>query len=137
MPNLEDLRYARQRAGELWTEVPRAGFFKIQLVKGGAWVPAVIFRPCPIEMQSPRRWQWIDRWPALQAMRDADSFGGLRETCDPEQVWMYGCEIDQAEFRHWLKTRQHIRLHEPNAVDANPYRKIDLSRAAPIGPRPR
>ena len=29
---------------------PQPGFFRLRVHKGGPWTPAVIFRPCPLEM---------------------------------------------------------------------------------------
>lgn len=111
--------------------------FKCKLVKGAPWIPAIIFRPCPIEMFVDEPWNWYDRWPALQAARDVDSFGRFKEECDPYWVWTHGVEIDAKELRYWIETRQHIRLHEPDAADANPREKIDLNKMAPRGPRKR
>lgn len=116
----------------------RPGFFKIKFTKGGPWIPAVIYRPCPIEMDvDDNPWRWCDRWPQLHAMCNSDSFGHLLEEIDPYRVWVGGTEIELWEFQHWMAVRRHIRLYEPDAIDADPRRRIDLSKAAPRGPRPR
>ncbi len=131
------------------TDDPRPGFFKIQLLRpnqwiegvhyrtGSPWLPAAIWRPCPIEFVEGEFCQWVDRWYGLLAMRDADSFGRLREPCEVDWLWQRGVEIDMTEFQYWISVRQHIRLHDPDAMDADPRKRIDLSKAAPIGPRKR
>lgn len=80
-------------------------------------------------------WNWTDRWPHLQALRDVDAFGRLKEPCDPYWLWLHGTEIGTDEFRYWVKTRQHIKLHDPYAFDADARKRVDLSKAPPIGPR--
>lgn len=115
----------------------RPGYFKCQIVPRGAWVPAAIFRPCPIEFGEGGFVQPIDRFHPLQAARDADFRGRLKEACDPYWVWLNGTEIDVAEFQYWIATRVHVYLHEPGAVDANPRKAIDLSKAPMIRPRRR
>lgn len=113
----------------------RAGFFKLRLGKGTPLLPAAIWRPCPIEMPEDGAWQAIDRWTQLVAAYDSDSFGNWLTPCDPHFVWLRGKEIDYHECMYWLATRQHIRLHEPDAIDADPHKRIDLNIAPPIGPR--
>lgn len=115
----------------------RPGYFALQLVKRGPFLPAAIWRPCPIEMAVEEPWLWLDRWPLLQAAYEADAFGRLREPIDPYLLWQRGVEVPIEEFRYWIETRRHIRLHEPRAVDADPRQAIDLSKAAPRGPRKR
>lgn len=115
----------------------RPGFFKLQLVKGGPWIPAVIYRPCPLEMLETEVWQGIDRYAPLRAAMDSDSFGALKDEVDPYRVWVGGREIELWEFQHWMNVRRHIRLHEPDAFDADRMRKVDLSKAPPRRPRPR
>lgn len=115
----------------------RPGLFKVKIVKGAPWIPAVIYRPCPFEMFVDEPWNMLDRWPPLLAARDTDSFGRLKESCDPFWVWVHGEEISALEFKFWMDTRRHIKLHEPDAIDADPRRKIDLSQMAPRGPRKR
>lgn len=105
------------------------------MFKGAPWLPAVIYRPCPIEMQRDGGdWQWVDRWPILEALRDADVFGRPKDLCDPYWVWLNGREISHSEFVYWLETRRHIKLYEPDAPDADPTKKIDLNKMRPIGP---
>ena len=113
----------------------RPGFFQVQIVNDGPWIPAVIFRPCPIEFIEDGPWNWLDRWPRLDAARDCDIFGRLKEPCDPEWVWATGTEISYEDWKWRMATRQHIYMHEPNAIDANPKKKIDLTWAKPKGPR--
>lgn len=115
----------------------RAGFFKLRLVKNGPFIPAIIYRPCPIEMFVDAPWNWLDRWPRLAAKYDSDSFGRPKHDCEPIWVWKHGVEITVSEYRYWMDTRQHIRLYEPDAVDADPFTAIDLNKMAPRGPRKR
>lgn len=97
---------------------PEPGFFKIQLTSKGPWLPATIYRPCPIEMFIEEPWHWLDRWPQLAA-----NING--EDAEPEKVWVGGFKIDIEEWLYWYKTREHIRWYEPTAGDANPRKRID------------
>ena len=47
----------------------RPGFFKVQAVFNGPWLPACIWRPCPIEFHDDGAWQWLDRWHRLECRR--------------------------------------------------------------------
>lgn len=113
----------------------RPGFFRVRFGKGFPWLPAIIFRPCPIEMPEDGDWVWLDRWPLLQGMRDANALGAFKEACDPYWVWLNGVEITKDECIYWIQVRVHIKLYEPDAPDADPRKKIDLNKAAPIGPK--
>ncbi len=44
-------------------------------------------------------------------------------------------EIPEAEYRYMMALKDHVERYEPDAVEANPTTRIDLSKQAPIGPR--
>ncbi len=87
---------------------PEPGYFKMRLVKGGPWVAALIYRPCPLEMD-PETFQHIDRWPHLSA-----EINGTAASVD--RVWTSGRDVSIAEY-HRLKATPANRPHE--AIDVN------------------
>ena len=103
---------------------PEPGFFKMRLVKGGPWVPALIYRPCPIEFK-PETFQWIDRVYHLKAEID-----GM--PTDVDRVWLSGQYIIAAEYLYLRADRAWVRQHAPHLPEATPERPIDISRMTPI-----
>lgn len=112
----------------------RPGLFKIQMVDRGAWVPAGICRPCPIEMPEDGDWQPIDRWSPLRAWIDVDLFGRPKWIGDPFWVWLKGTEIDFLDYQFTVDLRVHIMRNEPDAHDADPTKKVDINHMAPALP---
>lgn len=115
----------------------RPGFFKLRLVKNGPYLPALIERPCPIEMFTDQAWNWLDRWPRLVGWYDVDALGNVEVRCDPYKIWLGGTELEKGDFMFYCELRQYIKLHESDAPDANRNAAIDLSKMAPVGPRER
>lgn len=99
---------------------PIPGFYKMRLVKGGPWVPVVIWRPCPIE-PNPETFQGIDRYPRLQcrvAGREADPVETFISCSDKV--------IPVHEYHYLLDSYGWAIENAPEAPEANPYRAIDL-----------
>ncbi len=103
---------------------PEPGFFRMRLVKGGPWVGAIIFRPCPIEMH-PETFQAVDRHYHLQAEIDG-------RPVDLSQIWDYGRRIDQAEYEYLCADRDWCRRHAPERLEADTQR--DYFRADLLPP---
>jgi hypothetical protein len=102
-------------------EKPEPGFYKLRLARGGPWVAAIIFRPCPIEFD-PETFQHVDRVYHLQAEIDGKSVELLR-------VWEYGRPVDQAEYEYLCGDRDWCRRHAPERLEAatpRDYFRVDL-----------
>ena len=105
---------------------PRPGHFKTRMVKRGPWVPAVIYRPCPMVPPefdiSPDEWCWpMDRCPPLEAMING-------APADVMRVWLSPA-IDAAEYAHMTAVAAWDAEHQPDGPKANPTVAVDLSRA--------
>lgn len=81
-------------------------------------------------------WVPLDRHHPLQAGTDASLVGKIKQDADPYRIWLNGTEITEREWMYWMRIRQHIQLNEPDAVDSDPHKKIDLRKARPILPPP-
>ena len=112
---------------------PRIGFYKRRLVKGGVFVPVVIYRPCPIEMQGhwsdrePPTFQHIDRWPHLAALENG-------EPVDVTRVWpsCSGRPISLDEYEFMLADRDWCAAYAPDDPKARPYRPVDPLTLTPV-----
>ncbi len=87
---------------------PEPGFFKMRLVKGGPWVAALVYRPCPLEMD-PETFQHIDRWPHLSAEIDG-------KPASVDRVWTSGRIIPISEYLR-LRAAPADRPHEAISVN--------------------
>lgn len=92
------------------------GFYKMSLAKGAPDVGALIYCPCPIEM-NPEFWNPLDRPLHLCAMingKDVD-------------VWRVGdrpaVRISQAEYEFLIADRAWAAQYDPDSPEAHPYRK--------------
>lgn len=103
---------------------PQPGFFQMRLVKGGPWVPAIIYRPCPLEMH-PETFQHIDRWPHLEAEID-----GMPASVD--RIWTSGRFISIAEYLYLKDDRAWVRQYAPHLPEARPEEAMDVNKLAPI-----
>lgn len=109
---------------------PAPGFFRVKLVRGGPWVPALIWRPCPMiipellaDTPAPEDWCLpTDRSRPLRARV------GEREA-DPGEVWISGIAITPREY-YWrfdlIKWAVESAPHEP---EAKPRQAVDLTRS--------
>lgn len=106
---------------------PQPGHFKTRLVKRGPWVPALIYRPCPMVPPEidigPEDWcQPMDRYSPLEAM-----INGTPASVD--RVWLGGPVIDAAEYAYLIADATWEVEHQPDGPKANPTVAMDLSRA--------
>ena len=102
---------------------PEPGFFRIKLTKGGPWVPAIIYRPCPIEFE-PQTFQPVDRHYRLVAEVDG-------KLVDMSRVWTSGERITMAEYLFLTADHAWARLYRPDLPEANPERPIDFNTLSP------
>ena len=103
---------------------PRPGFFRVRLIKGGPWVAARIFQPCPIEME-PEYWNVLDRSPSLEA-----EINGLPGRV--MRIWLSGEEISAAEFHYLLDDAGWCERYAPAEPRANPERAVDVRETQPV-----
>lgn len=114
-----------QRA-PLIVDQPQEGFFRTRLVRGGPFVPVMIwFGPS----HDPETGEPCDRSPRWQALRNGDE-------CDASEVWNWcaGNPITEAEYRHLLAVKDWAVRHAPNEPEAQPYQAVSVRTAAPVGP---
>lgn len=97
---------------------PEPGHFRIRLVKGGPWVAAEI--------------RHVDgAWVAL--------IDGVPKTPHPDpaqaedvfRVWHYGERILPHEHQYLIEFAAYVRVHIPDAPEANPTRPIAIGREPP------
>ena len=104
-------------------ERPEPGFFRLKLTRGGPWVAAIIFQPCPIEFE-PETFQAVDRVYHLQAEIDG-------RPVDLSRIWGYGRRVSMAEYLYLKATSAWARQYAPKAPEANPRQAIDFDSLAP------
>lgn len=102
---------------------PQPGFFVVRLVKGGPMVPAVIWRPCPLEIDPFEGIvQPLDRWPHLQARI-------LDRDVHPETVWHAGRQVPMAEWQFLMASADWQQQHRPDQALARPRQAPELRSA--------
>lgn len=114
---------------------PEPGFFKLRMVRGGVWVPALIWQPCPMVIpedpneeavgEMPSDWCYpIDpyRGPRALLARIGDA------AVDPLEVWQRGRKITGEEY-YWRRgLREWAIVKAPSQPEANPRQPVDLRR---------
>ncbi len=100
---------------------PRPGFFKLRLIKGGPFVPARIFLPCPID---PEFGHPMDRSRHLIGEIDG-------KEVEVERIWLSAEEIGPAEFAFMTADASWCRNWAPAEPQANPRKPIDARTAPP------
>lgn len=104
---------------------PQPGFFVTRLTKCGPMVPAVIWRPCPLEIDHYEGIiQPLDRWPHLQARI-------LDHDVHPETVWSTGRSVPRAEWEYLTATVNWAQVWAPDHPLANPKTPISIDKMAP------
>jgi hypothetical protein len=101
---------------------PEPGYFKLRFARGGAWVPARIWK---INHEPGVPDNILDTGPILMATI------GTREV-DPHEVWERGQRIDQREYDHRLALADWTAHYAPHEPEANPKRRVDLSHASSL-----
>ena len=102
---------------------PEPGFFRLKLTKGGPWVPAILYRPCPIEF-APETFQGVDRHYRLVAEIDG-------KLVDVARVWTSGERIPLAEYLFMKADHAWVRENAPHLPEANPGQSIDFNVLQP------
>lgn len=112
-------------ANGLWDgdEPPAPGYYRVRLVKGGPWVPARVYIPCPVD---PWFGHHIERPRWLLA--DVDG-----KPTDPQFVTLRNARrlerITEEEWALLTETAQWARHYAPDEPVANPKAPIDLLSA--------
>ena len=105
---------------------PRAGYFKMPMVRRGAMVAVRIWldtdRRDPDFPDLP-----LDRSPIWRAELD-----GVEVEVARVWPWCDRNRIDAGEFRYLLADASHARQHRPGSPEANPERAADIESMAPI-----
>lgn len=102
-------------------DTPKAGYYKMRLVKGGTWVGVKLWHGPPHDPWSgailDRSWRW-------QALVDG-------KEGDPFETWIRaaGHPIDEAEYRYLLA---HSEWAKVNAPDLAPDRAVNHHTMKPI-----
>lgn len=122
---------------------PEPGFFRTRLVRGGPWVAAVIWRPCPwVEPGDGEGSAAVEDWCRplddpqpydARPLRAAIDAGGAWRTVTPHEVWERGREIPAREFHFFVDRRRWALLRAqwgaPSLPEADPYKPVDLPGA--------
>lgn len=111
---------------------PEPGFFRLKLVRGGPWVPALIWRPCPMVIPEPLS---VEDTPApedwcrpTERSRPLRARVGDREA-DPGEVWISGMWTTPQEYYWRLKLRKWAVESAPDEPEAKPRQAVDLTRS--------
>lgn len=122
--------YERPRGSGRVAIAPEPGYFRLKLVRRGPWVPAIIWRPCPLilpdilEATAPGPEQWCcpaERSRPLRARIGEDE-------ADPFEVWTRGSDIDAREYAMRLARRDWAVRFAPAQPEANPKQPADLAK---------
>lgn len=109
---------------------PEPGTYRIRKAKGGVYVPVLIYRPCACTVNGPDEHFWIescDRYSReLLALLDG------WEVVPAIEVWNYCRPIKREDYDHLVATHSWARSYAPDHPDANPKRRIDLTKMPPI-----
>lgn len=103
---------------------PEPGFIRLKMIRGGPWVPAIIWRPCPLEL-SPETFQAVDRHYHLVAEIDG-------KPADVDRVWTSGERITIAEYLFLRADRAWVREYAPHLPEARPEEAIDINKLPAI-----
>jgi hypothetical protein len=109
-------------------DYPEPGFYRLRQARRGPWVPALIWRPCPMiipirfeETPAPEDWCRYTERPRLLQATIAD------QAADPLEVWSRGERIGPREYHHRLALAEWAKTHAPGQPEANPRKRVDLT----------
>ena len=114
---------------------PEPGFFKLRLVKGGPWVPAVLFLPCPwvpplgaqeVELGAPGPDEWCR---PIERSRQLLALIGNRPG-DVDKVWTWGERIGANEYAWRMKLADWAT--SAGAPEATPRQPVRLGKIESI-----
>ena len=106
---------------------PEPGYYQVRHVKGGVWVPVLVYRPCPFD---PWGW-WVDRFYPLRIRLDgrvAEDFGHDVLM----QRWPFLRPISEKEYLYLATLHQWAREHAPWEPEAHPNKAVNLDKMEPI-----
>jgi hypothetical protein len=97
-------------------DLPEPGWFKLRLVKGGPYVPAMITR------------EW-GQWGAIIDGQPGNIFAPDPVLAtDVFRIWHSGIRIEHAEYLHMLEVSRWAKEHAPDDPAADPTKPISLNR---------
>ena len=105
---------------------PEPGFFKLRLRRHGPWVPALIWRPCPLILPDPAIAP-EDWCMPTERSRPLRSRIGDAEA-DPLEVWERGRKIPAHEYIWRLELRDWAVQHDPRQPEARPQEPANLGQ---------
>jgi hypothetical protein len=135
-PTIAELR----RGGKV-AHLPEPGYFRLKRIRGGPWIPALIWAPCPMVLAEPRgelvaigENEFTE--PPEYWCRPADPWRGPRwlratigdDEVDPLDVWQWGSRITAAEYHHRMALREWAIRHAPQQPEALPRQRVNLTR---------
>lgn len=112
---------------------PQPGYYKTRLVKGGPWVPAVIYRRCPFVLPSdeldgrpaaPDEWfiamdrPWVTALQARVCDWSVDPFELITRRLEP---------IDLPTYQYLLELRAWALRQDNPPPEATPTQRVNLS----------
>lgn len=93
---------------------PRPGYYRARLVKGGPWVPVLMFLACPMDPHY---------GGPLERSRPVWCRAGV-EFLDPDRVWMACRAITRAEYHRALMRFVRLPVEAKSPVDLNIERSL-------------
>lgn len=104
---------------------PEPGFFRVRLVRGGPYVAARIFLPCPID---PDFGHYMDRSRHLMAEINGSVYASLLRVF---WVWTTGQPVSAGEFQYLADLAAWCRHNDSRDPMANPRKPIDPRKTRP------
>lgn len=101
---------------------PVPGRYRRRLVKGGPWVPVLIFVPCPID---PYTGEQLDRSRRLLCLVGEDWADAWEQW-----TWVAGQPISRIDYDLMIAQAAWDRTYAPLSPGANPRLPVDLSQLA-------
>jgi hypothetical protein len=120
-------------------DIPRPGFYRCRLIRGGMMVPVEIYFGRPMvngELldRSPRLCAVVDGHTDREDYDDAGTYLG-RVPLDPllDDIWTHCCgdPIDRAEYEFMTRRRVWAKEHDADHPAANTRRPIDIRKLRP------
>jgi hypothetical protein len=115
--------------GARFLDVPEPGFYRTRMVRGGPWVPCLIWVDCPFELEDEdnlccpterRLCAGKQLWSFRASINGTDA--------DPLEVWQRGYRITPRQYHKMVLVRDRALQHARHEPEANPTRAVDLAR---------
>lgn len=117
-------------------DLPRAGFFKTRIVRGGPWVGARIYETlccCTInggDENVEHKWQDnCDRYPRPRLSAEMDG-----RPSSVNRVWGVSTEIEESEYHYLVDSAAWDRENDPDSPYITANKALDINKMKPIGP---